>query len=186
MQDRGRSILRTAYDIVGDRGLESLHARSVAAALNINHATVHYYFRTREDLLSAMADYALERLKADHKRFCSEASEPADVLEGEVALAEAYCQASSRFVRVVAALLTAAVEMPALRPKVQALWGEWRTCLVKSVKGAKGAMVEGTPFSNADLLAATLAGLGFAAQISGGQFDFSGALDTVFGSMFGS
>lgn len=51
-------ILESALAILSEEGLEGLHARSIAARLNINHASVHYYYKSRADLLTATASHA--------------------------------------------------------------------------------------------------------------------------------
>jgi len=55
MTGRREMIAAKAYEMMGDFGLESVHARTVASELEINHATVHYYFPRRVDLLLGVA-----------------------------------------------------------------------------------------------------------------------------------
>ncbi|HXH61869.1 MAG TPA: TetR/AcrR family transcriptional regulator, partial [Fimbriimonadaceae bacterium] len=124
---RQDQIRRAAYDILGEKGLEELHARTVAKEIGINHATVHYYFPHREDLLIAVAEYALHQLIRDRLQIQQGANTPRERLEAEIALAEAYCRPQSRFVKVLSGLYVAGVSSSAVRQKLALIWEEWRS-----------------------------------------------------------
>ncbi|MCW5938140.1 MAG: TetR/AcrR family transcriptional regulator [Fimbriimonadaceae bacterium] len=149
MKERRQTILATAYGMMGTKGLEAVHARTVAAEIGINHATVHYYFPKRSDLLMGIADYAMSILQDDRARFHEGASTVADRFQGDVLLAEAYSRKGSRFFRVLCGLFVASAQDPALKKKVKALWAAWSEPIAK-VAG--------------DVAPATLFGLGFACQ----------------------
>jgi TetR/AcrR family transcriptional repressor of nem operon len=151
MKDRRQSILATAYGMMGTKGLEAVHARTVAAEVGINHATVHYYFPRRVDLLAGIAEYALSILQDDRARFQEGAGSVAEQFQGEVALAEAYSRRGSRFFRVLCGLFVASSQDPALKRKVKSLWVAWSDPIAK-VSG--------------DLAPAALFGLGMASHIT--------------------
>lgn len=67
-------ILATGLDILCLQGLEDLHARTIAQVLKVNHASVHYYFRTRPDLIRAVTVLLL----ADFKRSTEEVAKAKD------------------------------------------------------------------------------------------------------------
>ena len=183
MKTRRDDICKAAYDIMGTKGLETVHARTVAAELGINHATVHYYFPTRSDLLVGVADFALKQFRFDRERFHEGLTTPSDKLEGELALAEAYCKKNSRFAKVLAGLYVASVEDPALRKRLQTLWSVWHT-MVQDV-ATKSRLKKGTPFADGELLSATLFGFMLVSHMTDGQFDAKTKIDDVFGAMFG-
>ena len=56
MPDRRESLVDAAYSLIAERGLEGLRTRDIAARAGIHHATLHYYFPTKEDLVKAVAD----------------------------------------------------------------------------------------------------------------------------------
>jgi AcrR family transcriptional regulator len=56
-EDRRAQILKVTFELIGERGLEGLRTRDVAARAKINIATLHYYFATKDDLVTAMVDY---------------------------------------------------------------------------------------------------------------------------------
>lgn len=179
---RDDQIRRAAYDILGTAGLEELHARTVAKAIGINHATVHYYFPHREDLIVAVAEFTLHQLILDRIQFQKGASTPREQLESELALAEAYCRPQSRFVKVLACLYVAGVGSENVRTRVGAIWDEWRSLIAKLTETAE--MRGGTPYKDPDLLLATFFGLGMASHMLGDKFDGQKQLDVVFSSMF--
>lgn len=55
MDTRGR-ILREALAAFHDRGYSGVSVRAVARAAGVDHALVHYYFRTKEGLFRAAMD----------------------------------------------------------------------------------------------------------------------------------
>jgi AcrR family transcriptional regulator len=91
MADRRSEIMKAAFDLMGRSGLESIHARTVAETLGVNHATIHYYFPHRADLLVGIAGYALEKVRRDRASL-GEPATPTDGLENELALVEAYAE----------------------------------------------------------------------------------------------
>jgi AcrR family transcriptional regulator len=183
MKTRRTDIQKAAYDLVGLQGLEALTARNVAQELQINHATVHYYFPHRDDLLHGVADFALEQFRRDREKFNEGARTPNEKLESELELAEAYCKKTSRFVKVLAGLYVASVANVSLRKKLQALWKEWHVTLAELTKSAK--LKKDTPFRDADLLQTTLFGAALASQMLDGKYDAKAVVDEVYRSALG-
>jgi AcrR family transcriptional regulator len=61
---RRGELLEAAYAVVAEKGLEGLRTRDIAARAGVNIATLHYYFGTKEALLSALLDHVREKLAA--------------------------------------------------------------------------------------------------------------------------
>jgi len=60
--DRRRfELLEAAYTIIGERGLEGLRTRDIAARAGVNISTLHYYFGTKEALVVAVVGHASEK-----------------------------------------------------------------------------------------------------------------------------
>lgn len=181
MQKRRPEILQKCYDIVGTQGLESLHARTVAAEMGMNHATIHYYFPKRLDLLLGVAEFARNQFATDRAKFYEGLGSPAEKAEGELALAEAYCKKQSRFAKVLLSLYAASVEHAELRKQVLALYSDWVAALSEALKAAKTK--KGSPYADPELLAATLLGFMAAAHLTGQKFDATAKIDAVFESL---
>lgn len=62
--DRRRALTEAAFDAIAGKGFEGLRVRDVAATVGINAATLHHYFPTKEDLIRAAVDYAIDRLRS--------------------------------------------------------------------------------------------------------------------------
>ena len=181
MQKRRPEILQKCYDIVGTKGLESLHARTVAAEMGMNHATIHYYFPKRLDLLVGVAEQAKAQFASDRAKFYQGLSADGEKLEGELALAEAYCKKQSRFAKVLLSLYAASVEHPELRKQILALYTDWVVSLSEAITKAKTK--KGSPFADAELLAATLLGFMATAHLTNQKFDATAKIDAVFDSL---
>lgn len=52
-----------AYRQIAERGFEGLRTRDVAAEVGVNIATLHYYFPTKESLIRAVLDHAMNRFR---------------------------------------------------------------------------------------------------------------------------
>jgi AcrR family transcriptional regulator len=183
MADRKREILATAYGLMGTKGLESVHARTVATEIGINHATVHYYFKTRSDLLCGIADFALNILAADRGRFQEGAETDTERLENELALAEAYCRKQSRFMKVLIGLSTAAIGDPAVKKRLKVLWDAWVAGFSTPLPGAKA--LKGSQFADVDTLVAALFGTGIVSHLTDGSLDGANTVAKIQRSLLG-
>ena len=63
-EDRRRALVEAAYDQIAERGFEGLRTRDVAARVGVNIATLHYYFPTKEALISGVLDLAMQRFRS--------------------------------------------------------------------------------------------------------------------------
>jgi TetR/AcrR family transcriptional repressor of nem operon len=183
MKERRQEILVTAYGIMGTKGLEEVHARTVAAEIGVNHATVHYYFPHRSDLIAGIADYALYILLEDRKRFQEGSANAKEKIENDLALAEAYCRKQSRFVKVLAGLYVASINDAAVRKKMKTVWAAWVSLYTEQLKTARTR--KDSPYNDPELVMATVFGLGLASHMMDGAFGAKEKLDAVSSSLFG-
>jgi AcrR family transcriptional regulator len=184
-KDRKEQILSTAYEIVGNKGLEALHARSIAAELELNHAAIHYYFAKRPDLLTALCAYALKRFEADLDRVAGERPTAAKKLEAHIALYEAYAKPTSRFFRVLTSLFDAAGQIPEVKVALNQVIKAQQDHLIEDLNAAnrEGGINPNSPYANAETLGSFLNGLCFRSQLSGG-IDPTAQIDFLFASLF--
>ncbi|MBL8087126.1 MAG: TetR/AcrR family transcriptional regulator [Chthonomonas sp.] len=183
--DRRTELLKCAYEIVGRDGLEGLHARAVASELGINHATVHYYFPTRNDLLLALVDYAEERFLKDREAILARASDPISKMEAEIALYEAYCRPASRFFRVWTSLFVAAQSSDVLRDRLRRFSNVWtqRFADTKNLAGYATTLSQG-PLAEPYTFIATMLGLGLMAQLHQNLDDTRFRIDKIVDTVF--
>jgi AcrR family transcriptional regulator len=62
--DRRQELILAAFHIIAEKGFEGLRVRNVAAQVGINGATLHHYFPTKEDLIQAVVEYTITRLRS--------------------------------------------------------------------------------------------------------------------------
>lgn len=63
-EKRRGGIVLAAFREIAKSGFEGLRTREVAAEVGINIATLHYYFPTKESLIGAVLEHAMERFRA--------------------------------------------------------------------------------------------------------------------------
>ena len=63
-EKRRQELVLAAYREIADRGFEGLRTREVAASVGVNIATLHYYFPTKESLIRAVLDHAMDRFRS--------------------------------------------------------------------------------------------------------------------------
>ncbi len=69
-EERRQALVQAAYHSIAEHGLEGLRTREVAAQVGMTHATLHYYFPTKTDLIKAVVQYAI------HKRILARVPPP--------------------------------------------------------------------------------------------------------------
>ena len=62
-EKRRQELVLAAYREIAEHGFEGLRTREVAAEVGVNIATLHYYFPTKESLIQAVLDHAMERFR---------------------------------------------------------------------------------------------------------------------------
>lgn len=181
MAGRREEIVEAAYNLMGTQGLEAVHARTVAAQLEINHATVHYYFAKRDDLLAGIAEYAAGRMAKDRAAI-GEPKDGREGIENELALAEAYCRSTSRFAKVLIGLVASSANSPKVQAPLKVLWEEWTKTLTDLTK--KAGLRKSSSYNDSEVFAAQLFGLMIAAHLNEGKMDIESKLDAIFDSLF--
>lgn len=72
--ERRRALIEAACELIVEKGFEGLRVRDIAAKVGINHATLHYYFPTKEALIRAVLDGLVAQIKresgADEAAMC--------------------------------------------------------------------------------------------------------------------
>jgi AcrR family transcriptional regulator len=79
---RRAQILDGAYDVAARHGLDGLTIRRVAAAAGLSHGLVHFHFRTKEALLSALLDRLLASTTAMQAATADATGTPRERLAG--------------------------------------------------------------------------------------------------------
>lgn len=117
MTDKRADIAATALTLVQEEGLAGLTQPRVAKRLGLRQSHVTYYFPTRDDLLAAVTDLAVQQRIA-----ALDTARAARTLHRKIA-ALATVLADPAQTRVLLALTQIADHTPALRPHFRALTG---------------------------------------------------------------
>ncbi|MBS0297431.1 MAG: TetR/AcrR family transcriptional regulator [Proteobacteria bacterium] len=126
-EERPLALVRAAFDLVAEGGLERLRTRDVAARAGVNIATLHYYFATKEKLIEGVALY-LASLFGSIRAPMVEAAEPnaLDRLRQEFADARLYFDAQPQMVTVMQELVLRSRRDPAVAQVVDPLRRFWK------------------------------------------------------------
>ena len=175
-------LLAAAYTLLVRDGYARLSMRDVAAEVGVNHAMVHYYFGTKDQLVIAALDEANRSLIARQERMYTAPGGFA----AKWAQARAFYEEdlASGFVRVQMELWGASIANPQLRHDVLPRLHEWRRVIHAVVREALSTYHLDLPMS-ADVIATWIvgfwAGMEFAmlAGMSDDDGHFQEALDAV-------
>lgn len=121
------ALVRAAFDLIAEAGFEGLRTRDVAARAQVNVATLHYYFATKEDLIRAVVEKLNHDFIFAHPLYgTQEAGGPLEELRREFADAEhQVCDIRETFV-VLFELFLRSLRDPAIRAILQDLEVHWQ------------------------------------------------------------
>jgi AcrR family transcriptional regulator len=149
-------ILDAAYRRLAKEGYAALSMREIAKDAGVNHALIHYHFRTKDQLVVAVLDEANRQLLERQQR----------MYRGPGGFAEKWAEArrfyeadlASGFVRVQAELWAASLSNPGLREKFLPRILAWKNVVLEGVREALATLaasgVELPPFFTAEVIAA--------------------------------
>jgi AcrR family transcriptional regulator len=125
--ERRASLVRAAFECLAADGFEGLRTRSVADRAGVNIATLHYYFPTKETLISGVAEYLAVQFITLHAPPPASTGKPAlDRLRQEFADAHFYNAKHPELSTVLCELQLRGRRDPAIRKIVEPLFGHWR------------------------------------------------------------
>lgn len=136
--DRRSAVVRGAYQLIAERGLEGLRFADVARQAGINNGTLLYYFASKDALIQAVGAYLVEQFSATSRP--SEARAPLDPLaELRWEFADARARLHDQLAVVYTELLARAQRDPAvadLLRGIDAAWQRWLTGILERGRAA--------------------------------------------------
>ncbi|HEY0573843.1 MAG TPA: TetR/AcrR family transcriptional regulator [Pseudonocardia sp.] len=159
--ERRKQILDAACTVIAKNGLQDLRLLEVAAVAGVSSGTIHYYFDTKKELITAAFEYNFKHSLERRKWLRDETREPLELL-GEIV--ESYLPTrgvSLRAWRVWANLWAEGIRDPALRKINEELYDQWRELVRNTIAAAQraGTAREGDPELLANMLIGMLDGL---------------------------
>jgi AcrR family transcriptional regulator len=174
---RRRLIVEAAFKAIATTGFEGLRTRDIATRVGINSATLHHHFRTKQDLVDAVANRLEERLRCEKSDPASPPVSPAlAVIEAQFADVVRYQKMNPDILAVYRELVTRAPRDAAVRTLVERLHDGWRVGIVSALKSGQS---DGTfrrdidPEAAAGLILSTV--WGHVSQIFASAADFGAA-----------
>jgi AcrR family transcriptional regulator len=76
--ERRRSLVNAAYQLLAEKGFEGLRVRDVADRVGVNIATLHYYFSTKDVLVQGVVEHMARMFSTFNVTPVSDAPQPAD------------------------------------------------------------------------------------------------------------
>ena len=58
---RREQIIEALFDCLADKGHESITVKDIARRANVHYGVIHYYFKSKDEIVSAMADSIIAR-----------------------------------------------------------------------------------------------------------------------------
>ena len=169
-EDRRAALVRAAFDQIAQRGFEGLRTREVAAAAGVNIATLHYYFPTKETLISGALEHAMQRFRSTLEPHGS----PSDQLRNHLRSVRRLAQAEPKLGTVMGELALRSSRDPAIAAIFRQMNDGWhrtvRGLLKRSVKEGN-LRAELDSDGAASLIVATLTSMTLPELSSGSRSD---------------
>jgi AcrR family transcriptional regulator len=124
-EERMSLIVSAAFAAVATEGFEGLRTRDIASAVNINPATLHHYFPTKEDLVAGVAQRLAQLLALERARPVSGTSALVE-LRRQFAYVRFYQEQRPDFIAVYRELAVRAIRDDAARAAVEGIETQWR------------------------------------------------------------
>ncbi|NEA35700.1 TetR/AcrR family transcriptional regulator [Streptomyces sp. SID13031] len=132
--ERREALVRAAFQGIVEHGIGGLRLRAVAAAAGIDHTTIHHYFPGKQDLITAVADYATAQLRATPAD-----GDPAERLREHLHTQGAKITENPELFVVLRELDLRAMRDPEVAELVASREAGWRKSLITLIEEAQAA-----------------------------------------------
>ncbi len=133
---RGDHLLEALVGVVADGGIAAVSVRSVAAAAGVSVAQVQYYFRTKEELVTAAYRHVADRLR-DRVRALDLGGPPRDALRRVLHVWLPLDEARTRDAKVWLTFAAVAPVSPAVGPLSAEMDGDLKRWLADFLRSAQ-------------------------------------------------
>jgi AcrR family transcriptional regulator len=171
--DRASEVVRAAYAIIFEKGMEGLRTRDVADKVGINSATLHYYFPTKEALIQGVVEYLMQELRTNRTQPRAPQS-AMDLLRAEFADVRVRLRQCPDQLVVLTELAVRGWRDPIIAKMLKRLDEGWRGHLVSVLEAGikEGAFrLDLDTRATAELMMSQLRGLGFQGKSGASRLD---------------
>jgi AcrR family transcriptional regulator len=181
--ERRRSLILAAYELIAEKGFEHLRTRDVAARAGVNIATLHYYFASKEDLIPGVMDHLLHEFRTSPATPSTvDITTPLEQVRAMFLSTYNRFQAKPGLFTVLSELVLRSLRDASLRPALQRLDEEWQMYLQHIIMDGICQGIFRTdldPEVMATKLIILIKGFLFHRITSPGDIDFQQVLDDV-------
>lgn len=160
---RRHHIIDAAFKAIATEGFEGLRTRDIAAQVGVNSATLHHHFRTKQDLIDAVASRLEERLRFEKTlAMAGRGPAPLAVIRAQFDDVVRYQAVSPDILAVYRELVARAPRDPAIHALVERLHEGWRSGIVAAlISGQRDGTFRAdiNPEATAGLILSTVWGL---------------------------
>ena len=158
---RREQILDAACGVIATAGVANLRMADIAEAAGLSSGTIHYYFDTKHEVVSAAFEFNLSKSLQRHRNLLDSGKDALAVLQD---LIESYLpgdEPSLRAWKVWVALWAEAVRDPQLQQINEELYSRWRDVVTGVIGNGQqqGLVRPGDPVQLANMLVGMLDGL---------------------------
>lgn len=121
-----RALVQAAYDLIAEEGFEGLRTRGVAARAGVNIATLHYYFATKEDLISAVAEHLWVEFVTVHAPDTFDLTSPRERIRREIVDLEYHLRERPASFIVLFEIVLRSLHTPAISQITRELTDRWQ------------------------------------------------------------
>lgn len=133
--ERRRSLVQAAYQLIAEGGFERLRTRDIAARAGMNIATLHYYFARKEDLIRSVVEYLLQQFMTAYLPGSPfEMRTPLEQIRGELAEMQYLLQKKPDMFIVLDELVLRSLHDPAIHDMIKWLDEGWHTYLEQVIR----------------------------------------------------
>ena len=155
-----------AYRQIAERGFEGLRTREVADAVGVNVATLHYHFPTKEALIAAVVQHAMDRFRTTLEPHGS----PASQLRNYLRATRNLMRNEPELGAVMSELALRSVRDPGTRKILDSMYGVWHATvrgLLRRAAKEGGIRPDADSDQMAALIVATLTGMSIPQMANG-------------------
>jgi AcrR family transcriptional regulator len=133
--ERRRSLVQAAYQLIAEGGFERLRTRDIAARAGVNIATLHYYFARKEDLIRSVVEYLLQQFMTAYLPGSPfQMRTPLEQIRGELAEMQYLLQEKPDMFIVLDELVLRSLHDPAIHDMIAWLDDGWHTYLEQVIR----------------------------------------------------
>jgi AcrR family transcriptional regulator len=140
-----RRALNAAFEVLAESGFEGLRTRAIAAKGQLNHASVHYHFATKERLVLALVDEVVARFQAMHSSVEPAQRSPIHLLRAHVQLILRKLKQEPAFFAALNELRVRARRDPEVERLFRRADEAWQSYLEQIVRASRGQLGDQTP-----------------------------------------